>query len=78
MKPFSSHRLVQAAETFDIIHFHTGYSHFPLFRAHKTPNVTTFHGRLDIPDLDHLFSEFTDVPVVSISNSQREPFPNMN
>jgi glycosyl transferase family 4 len=75
---FQLAQVVQQAETFDIIHFHTGYSHFPLFRGLKTPNVTTFHGRLDLSDLNQLFSEFTDVPVISISDSQREPFPHMN
>ena len=75
---FQLAQVLQEAEAFDIIHFHTGYSHFPLFRGHQTPGVTTFHGRLDIPDLNQLFSEFTDMPVVSISNSQRQPFPQMN
>src|SRR5688500_947417 len=63
---------------FDVIHFHTGYSHFPLVRRQKIPSVTTFHGRLDIPDLKRLFLSAKDIPVVSISNSQRKPFPNMN
>jgi len=75
---FQLAQVLQEAEEFDVIHFHTGYSHFPLFRGHPTPGVTTFHGRLDIPDLKQLFLEFTDMPVVSISNSQRQPFPQMN
>lgn len=75
---FQLAQVLQEADTFDIIHFHTGYAHFPLFRGHQTPGVTTFHGRLDIADLNQLFSEFADVPVVSISNSQRQPFPQMN
>jgi glycosyltransferase involved in cell wall biosynthesis len=49
---FQLAQVLQAADNFDIIHFHTGYSHFPLFRGHQTPGVTTFHGRLDIPDLN--------------------------
>ena len=71
-------QVLQQAETFDIIHFHTGYLHFPTFRRQRTPSVTTFHGRLDIPDLNHIFSELADQRVISISNSQREPFPHMN
>ncbi|HEU5467722.1 MAG TPA: glycosyltransferase, partial [Steroidobacteraceae bacterium] len=40
-----------------------------------TPQLTTLHGRLDIPDLEPLYAEFSDMPVVSISNSQRGPLP---
>jgi glycosyltransferase involved in cell wall biosynthesis len=40
--------------------------------------VTTLHGRLDIPDLVPLYREFSDMPVVSISNSQREPLSWIN
>jgi glycosyltransferase involved in cell wall biosynthesis len=71
-------QVLQHADAFDVIHFHTGYSHFPLFRRQKTPSVTTFHGRLDIPDFERLFPTFKDIPVVSISNSQRQPYPKMN
>ncbi len=71
-------QVLQQAEQFDIIHFHTGYLHFPAFRRQNTPTVTTFHGRLDIPDLHQIFSELADQRVVSISNSQRKPFPHMN
>ena len=37
--------------------------------------MTTLHGRLDIPDLVPLYQEFREMPVISISNSQREPLP---
>lgn len=63
------------ADSFDIIHFHTDYLHFPLWRKMRTPHVTTLHGRLDLPDLKPLFTEFRDMPVVSIANHQREPLP---
>jgi glycosyltransferase involved in cell wall biosynthesis len=33
------------------------------------------HGRLDIPDLVPLYQEFKDMPLVSISESQRKPLP---
>lgn len=36
------------------------------------------HGRLDIPDLLPLYEEFREMPVVSISNAQREPLPWLN
>jgi len=37
--------------------------------------VTTLHGRLDLPEHQPVFDEFSSVPVVSISNSQRRPLP---
>jgi glycosyltransferase involved in cell wall biosynthesis len=63
---------------FDLIHWHIDYLHFPLSRRQSTPHVTTLHGRLDIPDLVPLYQEFTDVPVISISNAQRQPLPGLN
>src|SRR5215471_2856389 len=65
----------QRAAEFDIIHFHVDYLHFPLSRREPVTNVTTLHGRLDIPDLVPLYQEFREMPVISISNSQREPLP---
>jgi glycosyltransferase involved in cell wall biosynthesis len=75
---FQLEQVMEHADSFDLIHFHTGYSHFPFARRQTVPSVTTFHGRLDIADLKRLFRSAKDVPVVSISNSQRQPFPNMN
>ena len=71
-------RVVQRASSFDVIHFHVDYLHFPFSRRHPTPHLTTLHGRLDIPDLVPLYREFGDVPVVSISEAQREPLPFAN
>lgn len=70
--------LLRRAHEFDIIHFHVDYMHYPLSRRQPTPHVTTLHGRLDIPDLVPLYREFNDVPVVSISMSQRDPLPEAN
>lgn len=61
------------AMNFDIIHFHVDYLHFPVSRRLGLGHVTTLHGRLDIPTLKHLYREFSDVPIVSISNAQRRP-----
>ena len=71
-------RVFSEKRNFDIIHFHIDYLHFPLSRREKVVNVTTLHGRLDIPDLQPLYQVFPDMPVVSISDSQREPLPNIN
>jgi glycosyltransferase involved in cell wall biosynthesis len=66
------------AANFDIIHFHIDYLHFPVSSRMGTPNVTTLHGRLDIPDLDGIYREFPQMRVVSISDSQRLPLPSLN
>ena len=63
------------AKDFDIVHFHIDYLHFPLTRREGIRSVTTLHGRLNIPDLAPLYREFRDMPVVSISDSQRRPLP---
>ena len=41
-------------------------------------SVTTLHGRLDIPDLEPVYRVFADMPVVSISNAQRQPLSWIN
>lgn len=71
-------RVFQEAGQFDVLHFHCDYLHFPLSRHRQTPNLTTLHGRLDIPDLLPVFREFSDMPVVSISDAQRLPLPWIN
>jgi glycosyltransferase involved in cell wall biosynthesis len=81
--PLAHHiRLVELAfreaDQFDILHFHLDHLHFPLVRRSQSVAVTTLHGRLDIPDLAPLFQEFSEMPVVSISNSQREPLSWLN
>jgi glycosyltransferase involved in cell wall biosynthesis len=68
----------QHRREFDIIHFHTDYLHFPLCREWRVSHVTTLHGRLDLSDLLPLYREFVDLPLVSISNRQREPLPHVN
>ena len=70
--------VAREAADFDIIHFHTDFLHFPLWRHLATPQVTTLHGRLDLPDLQAVYAEFHDMPVVSISNAQRTPLPGAN
>jgi glycosyltransferase involved in cell wall biosynthesis len=68
-------KVFQRAHEFDIVHFHIDYLHYPLSRAYGEPNVTTLHGRLDLPELGVLYDEFGDMPVVSISDAQRIPLP---
>lgn len=63
------------ADEFDVIHFHIDYFPFSLFKRQRTPFVTTLHGRLDLPEFAQVYNMFPDVPVVSISDSQRRPLP---
>ena len=63
------------ARDFDILHFHSDFMHFPLIRNVACGSVTTMHGRLDLPDYWPLFSEFGDMPLVSISDHQRLQLP---
>jgi glycosyltransferase involved in cell wall biosynthesis len=66
-------QLFDEAASFDIIHFHTAYLHFPLTRCYGAPQVTTIHGRLDLADLVPLYKRYRDIPLVSVSNHQRRP-----
>ncbi|MBL8659958.1 MAG: glycosyltransferase family 4 protein [Rhodospirillales bacterium] len=66
------------ASDFDILHFHVDFMYFPLFRHMADRTLSTLHGRLDLPDLQPLFREFPDMPLVSISNNQRLPLPPVN
>ncbi|HVY14157.1 MAG TPA: glycosyltransferase family 4 protein [Rhodopila sp.] len=71
-------RLIQRAHEFDILHCHLDYWPFSLLSRQATPHMTTLHGRLDLPELTRIFEIFPDVPVVSISDSQRRPLSDAN
>lgn len=71
-------RVFSLAEQFDVIHFHIDYLHFSLSRRAQVPCITTLHGRQDLPDLVPLYREFAEVPLVSISDAQRQPIPWVN
>lgn len=66
-------RACRRAGEFDIIHSHLDLLGFPLWRRCNSPVVTTLHGRLDLPNLVPVFHEFAEMPLVSISNAQRQP-----
>jgi glycosyltransferase involved in cell wall biosynthesis len=66
------------ADDFDVLHFHTDYFGYSLARRQTVPYVTTMHGRLDTPELEPIFSTFSDAPLISISDSQRHPHPRAN
>ncbi|HET9408349.1 MAG TPA: glycosyltransferase family 4 protein [Candidatus Sulfotelmatobacter sp.] len=71
-------KVFRQARKFDLIHFHIDYLHYSLWRREDVPCLTTLHGRLDLPDLVGLYKEFCEVPLVSISDAQREPLPFVN
>jgi len=64
-----------SSNEFDIIHSHLDFIGFPVARRCPTPAITTMHGRLDLPELVPVFREYSEMPLVSISNSQRRPLP---
>ncbi len=83
MDPFAHHivqlqEVIERAYEFDILHFHTDYSHFPFSNFLQLACITTLHGRLDIPDLQPVYKKFPNQQLVSISNDQRKPIPFAN
>src|SRR5581483_6431754 len=65
--------LARELDGFDLIHNHLDFRGFLLARLAPCPVVTTLHGRLDLPELQPVYREFADVPLVSISDAQRRP-----
>jgi glycosyltransferase involved in cell wall biosynthesis len=65
-------------EEFDVLHFHLDYYPFSLFSRQPTPFLTTLHGRLDLPEHQPVFTTFSSIPVISISDSQQRPVPQAN
>jgi glycosyltransferase involved in cell wall biosynthesis len=82
--PFALHalmleRVFRRAGSFDVIHFHTEGLHLPLARrCAGSCSVTTLHGRLDIAGLTALYQEFSEQPLISISNAQRRALAHAN
>jgi glycosyltransferase involved in cell wall biosynthesis len=80
LDPLAHHYLMleevfKRASQFDLIHFHVDYLHFPLSRRSRISQLSTLHGRLDLPDLAPVYRQFRDMPLVSISDVQRRPIP---
>jgi len=68
-------RVVEQADQFDILHFHTGHVHFPVATRLAVPFLNTLHGPLSAPEQIRLYEHFQQVPLVSISEAQRRPVP---
>lgn len=71
-------QVAQRAERFDVVHFHGEPLYLPLARRLPCQHLTTVHGRLLPADHGPLFREFSEAPLVSISDAQREPLPEAN
>ncbi len=71
-------RVMRRAGEFDVLHFHNEYLPFSLFSRQPTPWLNTLHGRLDMIEYQGIFDVFSQVPLVSISDSQRRPLPQAN
>jgi glycosyltransferase involved in cell wall biosynthesis len=70
--------IMRRARDFDVIHYHIDTLHLPLARRCSTPSVTTLHGRLDFEALSLLYREYSDAPLVAISEAQRRTIPHAN
>ena len=66
------------ADEFDLIHFHTDMIHFPFFAGMAGKTITTLHGRLDLEDLAKVYERWSEFGLVSISDDQRRPMPFAN
>jgi glycosyltransferase involved in cell wall biosynthesis len=71
-------KVMRRAQEFDLIHFHVDFLHFPVVRGMAEKTLTTLHGRLDLPDYHEVFSTFSRLPLVSVSDDQRRPMPPVN
>lgn len=72
------HEARRRTREFDLLHFHTDMLHFPMFEQHSAHSITTIHGRLDLKDLPAVYARWPGFPLVSISDSQRQPLPRAN
>lgn len=71
-------QVLERADGFDVIHFHTDMVHFPFFSPWSDKTLTTLHGRLDLKDLPPVYERWPEFGLVSISDDQRRPLPDAN
>ena len=69
--------VAREAKHFDVLHFHIDFHPFPLFSRLGVPFLTTLHGRMDQEWTQSIYGMFPDAPLVSISESQRRPAPDL-
>jgi len=71
-------RVIEQADRFDVLHFHTGHFHLSAASRLPVPFLNTMHGPLTHPDQAQLYGHFRRVPLVSISDAQRSALPGAN
>lgn len=71
-------RVIDQADRFDVLHFHTGHFHLPAAGRLGVPFLNTMHGPLDHPDQARVYNHFSAAPLVSISEAQRAALPQAN
>jgi glycosyltransferase involved in cell wall biosynthesis len=69
--------VARQADDFDVLHCHIDFHPFSVFSRLRTPFLTTLHGRLDQDWVPSIYRLFPEVPLVSISDSQRRPEPGL-
>ncbi len=72
------HEVRRHACRFDLLHFHLDMIHFPIFEAIAARTITTLHGRLDLKDLEGVYERWPEYALISISNHQRLPLPDIS
>jgi glycosyltransferase involved in cell wall biosynthesis len=81
---FAAHRshifraILDRRDDFDVLHSHMDQYGFGLAEPSSAPLVTTLHGRLDVPSLEPTYRAYAELPLVSVSQSQRRPLPVAN
>jgi len=70
--------VLDRADDFDVIHFHTDMIQFPFFSRCADKTITTLHGRLDMKDIGDVYERWPEFGLVSISDDQRKPLPMAN
>jgi glycosyltransferase involved in cell wall biosynthesis len=71
-------KICQMASQFDILHFHLDYFPVSLFSRQRVPFVTTLHGRLDMPELGHVYAGLPAHNLIAVSDAQRSYLPDAN
>jgi glycosyltransferase involved in cell wall biosynthesis len=70
--------VIAQLDSFDVLHFHNGHYHFPIAELLGVPHLSTIHGPLHASEQRTLYDHFDQVPLVSISATQRLPVPAAN
>jgi glycosyltransferase involved in cell wall biosynthesis len=69
--------VARAATEFDVLHFHIDFHPFPVFSRLGVPFVTTLHGSMDRDFVRETYGLFPHAQLVSISDNQRRPVPDL-